>query len=119
LIEIGINDIINEVPVDTINSDFEQMISIIRKQNDCQLIVFNIFPLGKEEINEAVKAINNYLAQLTEKYNYKLVDIYSAFVENNKLKPEFNCGDNTHLSGEGYLEWANIIRKTFDEQSAN
>lgn len=119
LIEIGINDIINEVLVDSINQNFEQMIKFIRKKTDCQLIVFNIFPSGDEKRNQAVQIVNNYLLQLAEKYNFTLVDVYSDFVEDNRLKPDFNCGDNTHLSGKGYLEWANLIRKIFNEQNSN
>jgi lysophospholipase L1-like esterase len=119
LVEIGINDIINEVLVDTVKQDFERMIKTIRNHTECRLIMFNIFPSGNEDRNKKVTDVNNYLAQLPEKYNFTLIDVYSDFVENNKLKLEYNCGDNTHLSGKGYIEWANMIRKAFNEQNAN
>jgi len=117
LVQIGINDIYNKIPIDTICNRYETLIKAIKQKTNSPLIVFNIFPTGKKLANEKVEIVNAFLDTISQKYEFILVDVYSIFSKDGILNSDFGCGDATHFSGRGYLEWSKIIREVFREQN--
>ena len=47
---------------------------------------------------------------LIEKTNIVFINLYPDFVRGTAMKKELTI-DGTHLTGKGYLLWANAIRK--------
>ena len=80
------------------------------KQRKLKIYVCNIFPSNPLLTNQ-IKYINNKLDSICNKYNYTIIDVYSQFQINGTLNPQYNCGDNTHLSGLGYKKWSEILKE--------
>lgn len=116
---IGINDIARNIPDDVILNNYQRMISQIRKISPRTKIYFQtILPtndsfkkLFNHYKNDHVVAVNNGLKHLAAREKVTLIDIYSAFVDQEKkLKKEYSY-DGVHLTGSGYALWASILIK--------
>ena len=60
---------------------------------------------------DITKGVLQRLDEVIEsKPNIIFIDLYSNFVSGEILNPNYDCGDNLHLSGPGYLEWCRLIK---------
>lgn len=111
-IEIGINDIILNVPLDTILKNYSLIIQQL--QHECPnseiyaqsiLPVFNNFNTATQKINQ----FNSKLKLLSEERGVTYIDINSHFCLNDgSLDPRYTF-DGIHLNGIGYLLWKEVI----------
>lgn len=106
--EVGINDLHNSEPNDTILYYYNL---ILRDARDMGIKVYlsNIFP-SKLSLSNDIKYINNKLKEMCLLYNHQYIDVYSVFQYDDSLDPVYDCGDHVHLSGRGYIKWAEIIK---------
>lgn len=116
---IGINDIAKNIPDEVILNNYQRMISIIKRKSPTTKIYFQtLLPtndtfkkLTNHYKNDHVIAINAALKLLANKEKITLIDLYSAFVDQEgKLKANLSY-DGVHLTGEGYAIWASILIK--------
>ncbi|HEY9602606.1 MAG TPA: G-D-S-L family lipolytic protein, partial [Allocoleopsis sp.] len=56
------------------------------------------------ELNETIK-------NLTNKFLFKYIDLYSAFLDSNGDLDKLYTNDGVHLKKEGYLVWKRIVEK--------
>lgn len=116
-IEIGINDLMNNIPVMDVISNYEQIIFKIQYQSPgTKVYVQSILPCGLNiyntnvPVSKSILACNNHLKSISDMSNSYYVDLYTSLVHENELKKIYDCGDHLHLSGAGYIKWCEIIK---------
>lgn len=117
-IQAGINDLGTGGRKDTILAQYERLIAILHAESPrTKIYVQSLFPVENKlgsaycnpAVNKAVVKINQALKANAEKQGYTFIDIYSSLVENGKLNPVY-AFDGIHLTAEGYLVWAGLVR---------
>lgn len=111
IIEIGTNDIYNNLANDTLLYYYELLIKkCIQKISPSNIYICNIFPRNNKELNNKIEALNALLMALSDSYKLNYIDVFTRFCNNGILKTEYDCGDGLHLSGNGYIMWANNLK---------
>ena len=116
---IGINDVARKVPDEVILTNYQRIISGIKKISPRTKIYFQTMlptnptfkKLTNHYKNDHVIAINAGLKQLGAKNNITVIDLYSAFVDDQGLLKKEYTYDGVHLTGPGYAVWASILTK--------
>lgn len=114
---IGINDIQQDIPVETIEKNYKEIIQAIKEANpETQIYVQSVFPVAgdlyennqykrSKPINETVAKLNKKLVQLE---GVTFLNIAEQF--GNELAEEYSV-DGLHLSKEGYEVWLSEIEE--------
>lgn len=115
---IGINDYMNnqeiwfnDLPID-INRIYEYLLNqLIVNLKNTEIILFSILPVASgmffeqekaKVFNKEIDELNEYIFNLTEKYNLKYIDLNNSFKDSsNNMKNEYTI-DGIHLTKEGY-----------------
>ncbi|TYA84480.1 GDSL family lipase [Seonamhaeicola marinus] len=112
---IGINDIDNLVYEKQIpstqyiaNNILKIVNKIHEKSPETKIFVQTILPTLDDQLNPFVTDLNAILKH-QDKSSYELIDLYSAFVENDLVKTEF-YRDRLHLNNAGYTNWCQVIK---------
>ncbi|QJD95169.1 hypothetical protein HH214_04375 [Mucilaginibacter robiniae] len=110
-IEIGHNDLSRDKsPKEVAN----HIIQIAEKFTCSKVYITSIFPSstkskhGKSML-EKDEQLNKILKQYCLNNNHTFIDLYSLFLQSNRLNPLYDCGDHVHLSYNGYVVWANQL----------
>lgn len=108
----GINDILNETPIETIHKNFNTLIEVLQK-NSIQPVIFSTLPVTasyeeSKHVNDLVSALNTTLQQLCHKNNIDFIDLRLLLVDENKLRTELSY-DGIHLTPQGYKIWGDVI----------
>lgn len=118
---IGINDISNDIPSDTIVGNISKIVTEIKtKSPKTKIFLQSILPVDQSfgrykkldgktlEILETNKKIQN----LAKKQKIHFIDMYPLFVEKNtyNLRKELTH-DGLHLNPEGYQVWVKELKK--------
>jgi lysophospholipase L1-like esterase len=117
---IGINDLARHIQKDTVFASICRIATTIREQSPkTRVFVQSILPVnptfdkftGHCSKTEEVKWINRKLEDFCAQSGFQFVDLFPHFIGQNNdfLNPEFT-NDGLHLTGEGYLKWAEIIK---------
>jgi lysophospholipase L1-like esterase len=131
-IEIGINDVFDGIPEDTILERYGRIVNTLAKAcPKTHLYVQSLFPVSNhhdmlrqydtKSINHTVESINKKLqsfvsekntdAMLMNRIHY--LDTYNPFNEDG-LRKEYTI-DGVHLSAQGYVLWAAILKPFVEE----
>jgi len=113
-IEIGINDIIEQVSLEEICKNFEIVINRIQEespitkiyiQSNLPVIMYRpgIF-VSDKYVNEKVCEQNRNLKKLAEKKGVVFINLYSPFLHSGYLK-DLLIEDGVHLTGKAYGVW--------------
>lgn len=104
VINLGVNDLIVGYSVDEAYSNLVKLINVF---SDAKIVLCNIFPtIYRPNINnDDIRALNEKLAQFS---NVKIIDVYSHFVENEKLPFELTS-DGLHLDDVGNQKLKKLI----------
>ncbi len=114
-IQIGINDIRKNYSMDSIFSNYVKIIATIKlKSPKTKIYIQSLLPCNKS-LNNKIIDFNKLLKDYCVKNNIMFIDLYSGFVSGQILNPIYDCGDNLHLSGLGYLEWCRLIKDYINE----
>jgi hexosaminidase len=121
-IEIGINDLLNGYPFDSIEQNYKDIVGRIKKDSPgTKIYLQSLFPTNKRPANQAlplpsaIRALNRFLHDVAAKQRITYIDLYSPFSRNDSLNPTYDCGDGVHFSGEGYREWRDLVKRYVDE----
>lgn len=113
-IMIGINDIIEKVPLSVIQENYLEILELI--ETNCpntKIYIQSTLPTRDLEslisssygINKNVQALNLFLNEISNKKGITFIDMYSEFTnENNELSEELTT-DGIHLTRAGYNLW--------------
>lgn len=113
---IGINDLGNGKKVDYIVNNYKNILSKIKNESPNTIIyVQSVLPINKSLNgngifdNSDIMELNAQLEKLSDK-NVIFVDLFSLLkTDKNELNKDFTY-DGTHINGEGYKIWTNIIK---------
>lgn len=115
---IGINDIARDLAVDSIITNFKQIIDKIKHDSPSTLLyIQSVLPVNPDfgmfqshMKPDIIKEVNMKLADLSNRQNVKYIDLYSHFIEkgSDKMNPTYT-NDGLHLLGAGYIVWREII----------
>jgi acetyl esterase/lipase/lysophospholipase L1-like esterase len=110
---IGINDINggNKLPAETIQSILKIVDKIHTQSPKTKVYVQTLLPTSFSKLQTAVEEINKGLKANEKVRNYKLVDIHTAFADNQDLLKKELTTDGVHLTEAGYQLWSSLIRK--------
>ena len=115
---IGINDLRKKRSVEQILTDYERLLTILKKESpDSELFIQSILPTdnGLNRKNDDIIAINTNLVRLADKFGYTYINLFPLFVdESNSLNANLTY-DGVHINGSGYLLWKNAIKKYVEQ----
>ncbi len=121
-VEIGINDLLHGYCVDTVLNNYFKIIQRIRLQSPkTKIYIQNVLPTKwtiydtKKPVIDSVYVLNKKLKDYCAISNLTYIDLFSKFLNDGKLNPKYDCGDNIHLSGSGYMEWCSLIKDYINE----
>ena len=117
---IGINDLARNSQKDTVFTNICRIATTIREQSPkTRVFVQSILPvnpafdkfIGHCSKTGEVKWINEKLEEFCAQSGFQYVDLFTYFKNENNdyMNPEFT-NDGLHLTGAGYLKWAEIIK---------
>ncbi|HEX8021176.1 GDSL-type esterase/lipase family protein [Mucilaginibacter sp.] len=117
-IQIGINDLLSGVPSQVVVDDINRMIKQIKNISPkTTIFIQSVFPTNwnkykdKTPVLRDIIDLNNKLQTLSSKSGCTYIDLFHLLIKEKGLNPQYDCGDNLHLNGQGYLVWRNSIEK--------
>jgi lysophospholipase L1-like esterase len=109
-LEIGINDIARGYSNDSIFINYLEIIETIQEKSPAtKIYVQSVLPCQAMRHNSIID-LNSRLKDFCSRNKLIYIDLHSRFVSGEVLNPAFDCGDNVHLNGNGYLLWCKLIR---------
>lgn len=113
-IEIGHNDLSRDKSPKYVVANISK---IINQFPNSEIYVTSVLPCNLltksgKPINRLDNITNALLKNLCQSRHATFIDLYSQLVKGTGLDPNYDCGDRTHLSYQGYRVWANILNKT-------
>ena len=121
-IEIGINDISQNIPIDITVQNISKIVERVRsKSPGTKVYVHSILPTNdhvKNEYPEAfnkndkANAVNEQLKRKAKTDNFTYVDLNKELRDSNgKLDEKYAMTDGLHLNNGGYQLWVKLLRK--------
>ncbi|MFI5148507.1 MAG: GDSL-type esterase/lipase family protein [Bacteroidia bacterium] len=117
-IEVGINDLVEHVPVKEVRRKYKAIIEQVKQQSPSTLIyIQSILPVRMKDswltstadVNEVVLEENEALKTLASEESITYVDLHDNFVSDGAINPRLTW-DGIHLVDEGYLIWKNLLQ---------
>lgn len=113
-IEIGINDIIEQVPLTRICENYGKLIDRIKRESPATTIyILSNLPViirnpslfvANKDVNERVVRQNCNLKKLAEMKGVHFIDLHSALIRSGNLEDLF-LADGIHLTHKAYATW--------------
>jgi lysophospholipase L1-like esterase len=117
-IMIGINDIVEKVPLKEIKFNYKKIVELVRSDSpDTKIYIQSTLPTRDLEsllssstsVNKSVIELNDYLKLMSKDQGLTFIDMYASFIdEHNNLKSELTW-DGIHLNQQGYMIWKNYL----------
>ncbi len=108
----GINDLYQEVPVDTVFNRYLQLIDSLRVHDIIPVIqsTLHVNPKWKrtEEKNPQVTILNSLLKEYAAVHSLTFIDLNSLLSETGILRMEYTS-DGVHLNAAAYKAWRDLI----------
>jgi lysophospholipase L1-like esterase len=112
-LEMGINDLIFHVSVDSILTNYRKAIEIVQKgsANRTELYINSLTPTtyGMAALNPAIKKVNDSLQHLCMQSNIHYINLYIHMVNNNAMDPNLTV-DGLHYNAKAYRIWWQQIK---------
>ncbi len=111
---IGVNDILNQVPIRKIQENYRKILTSIPK--DKKLTLLSLLPViddrGTKSINQDIKTMNRWLQLQAKTHDLHYIDLSPNFLDTDKkgLKKTFTT-DGIHLTKKAYDMWEKILRE--------
>ncbi len=109
---IGVNDILNEIPLVRIQSNYTK---ILRKfSHDQNIYILSLLPVidaaQTRKINQDIKTMNKWLEGQTKEHGFSYINLYNDFLDKDKkgLKSSFTT-DGIHLTASAYRLWEKLL----------
>lgn len=115
---VGVNDLYAGLTTDEIVTNYEEILNKFKSgSSETEVFVQSILPLNYEMYyagdkikNETIQVLNVQLKELSVKFGYNYIDLYSIFEENGQLNRKLSY-DGIHLNGDGYELWEEFIQR--------
>lgn len=123
-IMIGINDIAEGRSTESIVSDYDNIITIIKNRlPNTEIFIQSVLPVNYEQYrysynenvflqdSNKIPYLNNEIKAMATKHSANFIDLYKVMVtKENSIKKEVT-NDGIHLNGEGYKTWRETIKE--------
>jgi lysophospholipase L1-like esterase len=110
LIMVGVNDIRAGVPISRIAANVAEIVARLKEQGSLPVIQSTLLvSQDQPTVNTAVAELNVQLRNYCVVNSIKFVDVNTILAPKGYLEAEYTW-DGTHLTGEGYLRWAEVLR---------
>jgi lysophospholipase L1-like esterase len=114
-LEIGINDLFERLPLDEVVSNYQNILSRIKKETpSTRIFITSNLPTLSARVNEQVLLLNEKLKTLAEKFDCTFINLHPLLLLDGKLNPLY-AEDEVHLTQAGYAVWAKEIEKYVQE----
>jgi lysophospholipase L1-like esterase len=118
-IEIGVNDLLQGVSVDTTFQHIERIATKIKADSPATTIYLqNILPTREDlqffsengvRVLPLIKLLNEKIQHLCMEKNITYIDLFNSFYMDKGLNQQYDCGDGLHLNHKGYKKWTELI----------
>ncbi|HTI09156.1 MAG TPA: GDSL-type esterase/lipase family protein [Puia sp.] len=111
-LDVGINDILHDLPTDALKSNYRAIIATIRRLSPQTMIVAQtVLPVGRERRDKipAICSFNIWLAGYCDSAHVNFLNLFPLFLKGTQLDPELTV-DGVHITGRGYEIWMEAIR---------
>lgn len=110
-IEIGLNDILINVPLNRIASNYNRIVhEIIKNSPDAKVYVQSLIPTEKKSVNKKILLLNAELMHICKEQRCSYIDLYELFLKENIINSDL-FSDGFHLNKAGYKVWEKEIFK--------
>ncbi|MFV5703326.1 GDSL-type esterase/lipase family protein [Flavobacterium sp. XS2P12] len=120
-IEIGINDISQNIPVEIIVSNITSIVKILKEKSPkTKVYVYSILPTNDNvknnypdafNKNNVVSLVNLQLQREAKRIKFTYIDLSTIFKDKkNNLNLVYADSDGLHLNGLGYQTWIKILK---------
>ena len=112
---IGINDLWNNGSPNIPSPEYigVNIIKIARyikiRSPESKVYVQTILPIREKKYKDVIKKVNQIIKS-RKNTGFKVLDLYSVFVNKNGLITENYTTDGIHLNEKGYIRWTNFIK---------
>jgi lysophospholipase L1-like esterase len=121
-IEIGVNDISQNIPVDIIAKNITAIVARVKaKSPESKIYVLSILPTNDNVKNEypdvfgknaQADSVNKQLKQHAQTDGFFYIDLSTVLKDKNgKLSMKYARPDGLHLNKVGYQVWVNLLRQ--------
>ncbi len=110
LVMIGINDILSEVDLERIQTNYINIIELLRGNYD-RVVVQSTLHVADHmtDTNDKVDTLNHFLKLQKEKYaNVEYLNVNERLSHGGQLRSNYTF-DGVHLNGDAYVEWAKLL----------
>jgi len=114
---IGVNDWVQEVPIEIYHENLERILTLARQQVGDRLLLLSIpdFSVSKEgvkyskgrDIARGIEAFNKVGEELAQQKNIPLVNIFS--LSQRQKEEAYFAADQLHPSAKAYEEWVSLM----------
>ncbi|MES2275464.1 MAG: GDSL-type esterase/lipase family protein [Bacteroidota bacterium] len=115
-IEIGINDLQNGVPLDTVYNNLNKTVNIIKAKSPRTIVcIQSVLPIKKtfgekpQSLEKNRLLLNKMYLILAEKHNADFINLDQYFLAEG-LNSKYDVGDGIHLNAAGYFKWTEVLR---------
>lgn len=124
-IMIGINDISHGISADSIAADYARLVWELRRKSPATKVylqsvlpVDNTFKRYKNMIgrDHLIAPVNDRIKQIADEEGCTYIDLWPLFLDNStgRLNRKYT-NDGLHINGQGYMAWAEYIRRFVTE----
>lgn len=118
-IEIGYNDLKNEVDENEIISNLEEIIKGIKSNRPyAKVYIESLYPINLDDnnvTNKDIKSLNSKIKKLTKSLDINYIDMYNELLDEGKLKESYS-DDGINLNEDGYKRVYKVINRIVDEE---
>ena len=107
---IGINDLGQRLPITEVQARYTEIVRRLAASGS-RIIVQSVLRVGKGSRKAepaSIEAFNAWLASIAPRYGCEFLDLNQVLAPDGYLGAVYTI-DGTHLSGQGYLRWAEAL----------
>lgn len=115
---VGTNDVLNHYTLSAFRHNYQLILDTLSTKPNTKVELINIPYLGSQKLisfpldnlyDLRVQQFNQVIAELGQKYHYKVIDLYTPTNTTFWQNPEMYSPDLFHPSDKGYNLWSEII----------
>lgn len=116
---IGVNDILNNIPLVKIQNNYTKILNSFSKEQT--ITVLSLLPVIDDrmtkKINQEIKTLNNWLKNEVKSRNYDYVNFYPLFLDKaQKGLAKAYTTDGIHLTPKAYKVWEKELKIYLDRK---
>lgn len=114
-IMVGVNDFGYGVNVDDVFLNYKKIVEVLTQRGIIVVVHSTLYSSKKYRlVNSKINLLNEKLSEYCLSNNFEYLDLNETLSPDGFLK-EINTYDGIHLSAEGYLAWATMIRDVLNK----